>query len=50
VAELPYVLVKTKGAGLIVLENPSQAALARVEVISRHGTWYAANAARERLK
>jgi hypothetical protein len=50
VADLPYALVKTKAAGVIVLDSEyvDRLPFGRVEVISRHSSWEAANAARAR--
>jgi hypothetical protein len=49
---LPYTLIRTKAAGVIVLDSEYVDGLphGRVEVLSRHRTWEAANAARAKLK
>jgi len=52
VTDLTYALVKTKAAGIVVLYSEFVDSLTpgRVEVLSKHATWEAANAARARLK
>lgn len=51
--ELRYQLIKTKAAGYIVIDVPAAEAtnvpIKRYEVVSRHRSWEAANAARAKI-